>query len=230
MEKTANDILMELKAALSLLKKEVESLEDQVVALEEAMAAGREPEEAAASLPEDMPAFEEPEMPVSEPLPEVPEEPVQQEQQPEPEQPSAEEPVMALDLPEEEEAIDLGISDFSTGDFAEDFKAPNINDQEASNVKTAVMDVMAEKCAWKTDIPGSPVKNVLSGISLNDRILIVKTLFNEDASVFQQTIQAFNSFTSLAEAEDYVMSRFPNWDMNSDVVYRFMMAARRKLR
>lgn len=82
--------------------------------------------------------------------------------------------------------------------------------------------------AWRTDRPGSPVRNILSAISLNDRMLFIRTLFNDDPALFQKTISVFNSLSSLAEAEAYIRSHFPKWDMSSDTVYRFMMAARRR--
>ena len=105
--------------------------------------------------------------------------------------------------------------------------AESIN--EAARPKAAVIDVMAEKCAWKTDIPGSPVRNIISGISLNDRILFINTLFKGDAEAFQATIALFNSYESLAQAEEFIRSNYPGWNLDSEVVYRFMMAVRRKL-
>lgn len=187
-----------------------------------------EPVAEPAAEPDDMPFYDDADIPaspapaaVAEEIPVVEEAPI-----PEPAPaPAAEETLMMEEVPE---PIDLGISDFNIGDI--DISAANINDAEAVNVKPAVMDVMAEKCAWKTDMPGTPVKNVLSAISLNDRILFVKALFGEDAALFQQTIQIFNTYTTLDEAEAYVRTNFRNWDMNSDVVYRFMMAVRRKLK
>ena len=82
--------------------------------------------------------------------------------------------------------------------------------------------------AWKKDIPGMPVKNIISAISLNDRLQFVKTLFGEDASLFQETVSTLNGMQSFNEAEAYVLARFPGWKMSSDTVYRFMMAVRRK--
>lgn len=82
--------------------------------------------------------------------------------------------------------------------------------------------------AWRTNRPGSPVRNILSAISLNDRMLFIRTLFADDPALFQKTISVFNSLSSLAEAEAYIRSHFPKWDMSSDTVYRFMMAARRR--
>lgn len=100
---------------------------------------------------------------------------------------------------------------------------------DSSKAETAVMDVLAEKQAWRTDRPGSQVKNVISAISLNDRVLLINVLFREDPVLFQNAISAFNGMSSLDEAIDYIQTNFPDWDMNSEPVYRLMMAIRRKL-
>jgi hypothetical protein len=92
-----------------------------------------------------------------------------------------------------------------------------------------MIDVMEDKQAWRTDMPGTPVKDILSAISLNDRVQFINVLFNEDAALFQQARAKINTFETLDQAVDYVTSTF-NWDMSSQVVYRFMMAVRRKVR
>ena len=101
---------------------------------------------------------------------------------------------------------------------------------DSKKAETAVMDVMAEKQAWRTDRPGSQVKNVISAISLNDRVLLINVLFREDPILFQSTSSAFNGMTNLDEAISYIQTNFPDWDLNSEPVYRLMMAVRRKLR
>ena len=106
-------------------------------------------------------------------------------------------------------------------------KAAILDSRKAEN---AVMDVMAEKQAWRTDRPGSQVKNVISAISLNDRVLLINVLFREDPLLFQNTISAFNGMTTLDEALTYIQTNFPDWDLNSEPVYRLMMAVRRKLK
>ncbi len=100
---------------------------------------------------------------------------------------------------------------------------------DAQNAGGAVMDVMAEKQAWRVDRPGTQVKNIISAISLNDRVLLINVLFREDPMLFQNTIAAFNAMASLDEAVAYVQTNFPEWNMNSEPVYRLMMAVRRKL-
>ena len=100
-------------------------------------------------------------------------------------------------------------------------------DMEALGAKT-LPD--AKNFQWMIDLPGSPVANVISAISLNDRVLFINTLFKEDPSLFQQTIGAFNGMETISEAVSYVIANFPDWNLNSEVVYRLMMAVRRKLK
>lgn len=100
---------------------------------------------------------------------------------------------------------------------------------DSRKAETSVMDVMADKQAWRRDRPGSRVKNVISAISLNDRVLLINVLFREDPALFQDTISAFNGMATLDEATDYIQTNFPEWDLSSEPVYRLMMAVRRKL-
>ena len=93
----------------------------------------------------------------------------------------------------------------------------------------AVIDAMTAKQAWRTDMPGSPVRDIRSAISLNDRILFINYLFGEDPMSFQDMLTKLNSMTSFDEAASYVIAANPDWDLESDTVYRFMMAIRRRL-
>ncbi len=126
-----------------------------------------------------------------------------------------------------EEAIMESDMEKETG--KETGKAISINDKEEKRARKAVVDVMGEKFPWRTAIQASPVKNVISAISLNDRVLFINTLFKEDPMAFQEAIAAFNSMTSLEEAEKYVFENFPDWNFSSDTVFKLMMAVRRKL-
>ena len=93
----------------------------------------------------------------------------------------------------------------------------------------AIIDTVTRKRAWEIDMPGAPVGNILSAISLNDRLLFINTLFKKDPVLFQDTIRRFNGMESLAAAEAYIQENHPDWNLESDTVYRFMMAVRRKL-
>ena len=83
--------------------------------------------------------------------------------------------------------------------------------------------------AWHTDTPASPLSDILSGIAIRDRGIFINTLFKEDAQLFVDSMKAFNSMNSLQQAEEYIQENFPEWNLSADVVYRFMMAVRRKL-
>ena len=93
----------------------------------------------------------------------------------------------------------------------------------------AIIDQATRKRAWEIDMPGTPVSNILSAISLNDRLLFINTLFKKDPALFQDTLRIFNGMDSLAAAEEYIQENFQDWNLESDTVYRFMMAVRRKL-
>ena len=103
----------------------------------------------------------------------------------------------------------------------------SIND--ATQAVKIVNDRSATPHAWRTGLPGSPVRNILSAISLNDRVLFINTLFQEDPALFQSTIAQFNEMQTLDEAEAYIETHFPGWNLDSDIAFRFMMAVRRKL-
>ena len=86
-----------------------------------------------------------------------------------------------------------------------------------------------ERLPWRLDKPGLSVKHIRSGISMYDRALFIGTLFKEDYALYDKTIGELDTLTSLDEAVDYLLERFPDWNLKSDIVYNFMMAIRKKL-
>lgn len=234
MDKSRIDILSEIKESLESLKAQVHDLESRIAAIE------MEPEMEETS---DLPETEEDMSPIdislddemigdmdfvgaqaiqadAEPVQTTPEQGTEPEQAAEPKPVKEPEPVKEPDIVKEPEVEEL----LST-------PVESINDkQEKKKSRKAVMDVMSEKCAWRAAMPGSPVKNIISAISLNDRVLLINTLFKEDAIAFQDAISTLNGMSSFAEAEEYIMENHPDWNLNSDIVYRLMMAIRRKLK
>ena len=93
----------------------------------------------------------------------------------------------------------------------------------------SLVDLSAERLAWKTDFPGIRVKNIRSAISLIDRAQFIAKLFKEDYSLYDRTISELNEVQTFDEAVSYVTGQFPEWDLKSDIVYSFMMAIRKKL-
>lgn len=169
--------------------------------------------------------FEEPEEEqLEEPVEETFQENVE-EQVEEPVEVLMEEPVMFIEEPVEpvaDEDDDLPI-------FAEPEPVPQAAPID-SKPRQAVIDSMTDRQAWRTDMPGTPVKDIRSAISLNDRILFINMLFGQDPMAFQDALTKINQMTSLDEVVDFVVNERPEWDFESETVYRFMMAVRRKIR
>ena len=62
-----------------------------------------------------------------------------------------------------------------------------------------------------------------------DRALFIGTLFKEDYALYDKTIGELDTLTSLDEAVDYLLDRFPDWNLKSDIVYSFIIAIRTNL-
>ena len=148
-------------------------------------------------------------------------------------EPVAEQETVVFDLVAEPEALvsdpEPVVSEPEVSDPVAEVavEQPVIADKVAS--RQAVIDAMASRQAWRTDMPGSPVRDVRAAIALVDRALFINTLFGEDAASFINAVNAVNQMTSLDEAVEYITENYPGWDMESDIVYRFMMAVRRKV-
>ena len=134
------------------------------------------------------------------------------------------------------EPIDLDIEEQETEQMAEPEIQQEVEPEAIGDLPEDIYgDPEAEpkednRQLWWTDMPGSPVRDIRSAISLNDRILYINTLFNEDPMIFQDAVNAINGMNSLREVVGYVKERFPQWNLDSETVYRFMMAARRRVR
>lgn len=107
-------------------------------------------------------------------------------------------------------------------------KAPSEHRQYSGH--KAIADQKYGNEAWRKDMPGPEVKDVRSAISLNDRVMFISTLFRDDSMLFQDVINRINALTTLEKAVQYLKENFPEWDMDSELVYRFMMSVRRKIR
>ena len=206
------ELINELRAEIAALSLRVEQLEKQMAETQlldfdaEELAPEAEPaaEAEPAEAPEVMPAAEEPK--AEEPAPDA--EPAAEEPAPEAEPAEAVEPSV-LEEPAEAPIWDLDIS----------LEGPGVN---------PLPDLHSFQ--WMMDIPGGEVANLISGISLNDRVLFINTLFREDPKLFQKTVTQLNAMASLEDAVSFLVNHFPEWNLSSELVYRFMMAVRRKLK
>lgn len=228
MENKERLILSEIMDMMASIRSQLELLDAKVAELQ-LIAAQEDDEMAPIDLDldgfDDLPFDDVPQPEVEEPVavePQV-EEPVIEDEPVVEDEPFVEEPVVDEAVVEEvaeDEDDDLPI-------FAE--PEPVVTMMERKS-KPAVIDSMTDKQAWRSDMPGSPVKDIRSAISLNDRILFINILFGQDPMAFQEALTKINQMSSLDEAVEYVAAECPQWDMESETVYRFMMAVRRKIR
>lgn len=172
------------------------------------------------SVPDDIPEAEPETEDLPESEPETEQEPAQvagTEPEPKPE-----------DLPEEDGFSLFGGMAEEEEPKARKTKAPSEHRQYSGH--KVIADQKYGNEAWRKDMPGPEVKDVRSAISLNDRVMFISTLFRDDSMLFQDVINKINALTTLEKAVQYLKENFPEWDMDSELVYRFMMSVRRKIR
>ena len=219
MENNRTEILQELEAELASLKEQVRAFEDRLEAFRQLPEEDIVEESDFTDMEIGVPDLPEQE-PVPEPLPEpvsVPEpEPVI-----EPEPVVEPEPVLEPEPVAEPEPEPVLAPEPAPALAPEPMPAPK--------PAPAVPRPETDRLPWRLDKPGISVKNIRSGISLYDRALFIGTLFKEDYALYDKTISELNGLSSLDEAVDYLLERFPDWNLKSDIVYNFMMAVRKKL-
>ena len=221
MENREQQILSEIKQLMNSVRMQLEQLDAKMAELQQVY----DPQEFE-SEPIDLGVFP---LDLDYDLPLAPETEEVSEEEIVPEPETVEEPEIVPDsvVPEEPEVLDEPAGD---GLFMTVEEEPVILHQQVQAAsQTAVIDVMAKKHAWRGDMPGTPVKDIRAAIALVDRALFINRLFGEDAMKFMDTLNHINQMSNLDEAVEYLASVYPEWDFDSDVVYRFMMAVRRKI-
>ena len=257
MENREQQILSEIKAMMASIRSQLEILDAKMAELQQSVdpqeidmspidldladfseVKVEEVSAEAVGADDDLPFDDvpEPEVEVSVPEPAVEEsEPEVEIEESEPEA-EVEESEPETDAVEDVEPVesaveeDLPVAEEEDDDDLPIFAEPEVVAPQLRKPKPAVIDTMTDRQAWRTDMPGTPVKDIRSAISLNDRIFFINYLFNEDPMAFQEALTRINQMGSLDEVVEYVTSDFPEWNMESDVVYRFMMAVRRRIR
>ena len=226
MENRQKQILAEIQSMMASIRNELNLLDVKISEFQQiAEASGNEPEPIELEPIEIAVAESEP---VVEPEPLVEPEPVL-----EPEPVAEPEPVVEPEpvAEPEPEVVDDDLPFFEEETV---FAQPEPVKEEPVFAKkdsaSPIIDTMLDKLAWKTDMPGSAVKDVRLAISLNDRILFINKLFAEDPMAFQSAIGRPNAMESLDQVIEYVVAEHSDWNLESDIVYRFMMAVRRKVR
>lgn len=202
MEKTQKEILNDIMAELSAIRLALNSLESKLSRIDLS-----DPEPVELDLDEELDGDLPEEAPAKAPAEIADEAP-------------AEAPVKIAEEAPAEPEVELDL-------FGE--PVLRVNEKLGAGRSRSVGEKMEQKEAWRTAMPGAAVKDVRSAISLNDRVLFIRELFGGDAGLFQKAVDDINAMGSLDEMVAYVNERHPGWDLDSDTVYRLMMAVRRKL-
>lgn len=223
MENREQEILSEIKSMMASIRSQLEQLDAKMAELQQVVdPVGFEADSVNIEI-DDIDVMPVPVEVESVEMPLVMEEP-EPEPEPEPEQPQPEEDDDDLpfgDLPE--------AKDDAPGIFEEP-ETVTVASRAADVAKPTINDSLAADQAWRKDMPGTPVRDIRSAISLNDRVIFINLLFDEDAQAFVDTLLHINSMETLDQVVDFVTAAYPQWDLNSELVYRFMMAVRRKVK
>ena len=216
MEKNDTVLLREIEETLAALKQRLQEVEAQLLALKAAAPDAIVPEEFVpeAAVPEIV----------------VPEEAIAGAAAPEaivPEEAIHDDAVVEEDT---EEAVEFTVD--LTPEPLPPLEAPEGAPLAVPEKAPAPAPVIPEDVArlrWRTARPGAPVKHIRSGISLLDRAQFVGSLFKEDVDLYNRTLAELDELSSLDEATDYILRHFPDWNLQSDLVFSFMMAVRKRL-
>ena len=257
MDMDRNEIIEELRREIAEIKSRVAVLEDKLAALENDKADPVEhidleqenilpdiAEIADVEVPVEEPVVESAEeevevKPLAEEIEDMPEETVTSEEE------TAEEPgAQEIDDAPEADVQDNAGDDLPGDDgdslfggfgevepaLAKTRSVKTVNDANSSRVHKTIGESHTGTRAWLNDMPGPEVKDIRSAISLNDRVMFISSLFREDSMLFQDVVSKINAQTSIDKVVSYLEETFPEWNMDSELVYRFMMAVRRKIR
>lgn len=256
MENREQQILSEIKSMMASIRSQLERLDAKMAELQQVVdpeefdstpidieidetvpAAGLPVEEPQTVEVQEIPLEVEDDLPLEETQEDVLEdvledelvEEIQVEEAPE----SIEDVLRDLPAAVEEETVEEESVEEEDDDLPGVFDIPEpvtVADKASVEAKPILNEVITADYAWRKDMPGTPVRDIRSAISLNDRVIFINLLFKEDAQAFVDTLSKINSMETLDQAVGFVCASFPEWDLSSELVYRFMMAVRRKVR
>ncbi|MCI1779077.1 MAG: hypothetical protein LKI53_03875 [Bacteroidales bacterium] len=113
-----------------------------------------------------------------------------------------------------------------------------VNDEEDEDTGTVSLNVndshKRDWYDWEIDYPQSYIDDISEGFSYNDKFEFEKELFNKNGNLdqaendFNETIKELNGMENFKQAVSYMRKNYPEWDEESDEVYRFYMIVRRK--
>ena len=102
---------------------------------------------------------------------------------------------------------------------------PKVEVVKVEEVK--VEEVKVEEVTSKASIYGKAVADIRQAISIGDRFLYQRELFEQNAELMQRTLNELDQLHSFAEAMDYINAHF-YWDQESNTYQQFIVTLHRR--
>jgi len=83
----------------------------------------------------------------------------------------------------------------------------------------------------KEKIVGTPIPDLRSAISINQKFKFISELFENDADAFEKSVATINDYTSFIEADDYLQNNLKprfGWESNSTSAKEFAQLVSRR--
>lgn len=94
-------------------------------------------------------------------------------------------------------------------------------------VKQPEPELFEEPANSKAVLYGKPVDDIRQAISLGDRFLYQRELFDQNAELMQRTLTDLNALRTFDEAISYIMTHF-QWDSESNTYQQFLVTLHRR--
>ncbi len=146
-------------------------------------------------------------------------------------EPSAEE----TDAPHVEEQPVIPIDNKDTETKVIEPRKEPANEKKAEDILTInqkISSQMGDKAVGRTEqISASPISDIKEAITLNDKLLFVKDLFNGYSLAYAEAIEILNRFTSFEEASRFLNTNYVtknNWQSKPGTTEKFYALLRRR--
>lgn len=109
----------------------------------------------------------------------------------------------------------------------EEVKVEEVKVEELKVEEPRVEEPRVEEVTSKASIYGKAVADIRQAISIGDRFLYQRELFEQNAELMQRTLNELDQLHSFAEAMDYINAHF-HWDQESNTYQQFIVTLHRR--
>lgn len=140
-------------------------------------------------------------------------------------------------IPEEEVEEEEVEEQPEAEEVAEEHEAEEVEEEETETEENiAEEEVQEEQKAqrdwydWEVDYPAEYVEDLMGSMGINDKLEFMRELFGSDPQIFDRQMKEIDSMPNFKAIVSFFRQAHPDWDQESDTVYRFYMHIRRKFR